>query len=288
MGFELLSNNLNNFTKYLCQLSQKIDITFHEIEVENTALNGLIIAQISDLHMNNWNVELIEHTIETVNKISPDIVAISGDIICNGKKFLPDLTRLFQEIDCKYGKFACLGNHDHSDGEDGQKIQQTYKNADFQLLLNQSAKLNIKGETLYIAGADDLELGNQDIYKTVHNIPPDAASIFLIHNPYNFSEFAKFNPDLVLAGHTHGGQLGSSIVDFVYKTVIKSRYVSGLYELGKSLLYVNKGIGTAMLSFTMFNKKFLINTPRLYIKPEISVFKLVSNSKSVNYNKRTR
>ena len=71
------------------------------------------------------------------------------------------------------------------------------------MLDNEGAKIYINGEILHIAGADDLELGNQNIIKMVKNIPEDEASIFLIHNPANFKQFANFNPNLVLSGHTY-------------------------------------------------------------------------------------
>ena len=264
--------------EFVSKLSKEIEITVNEIYLnkDKGRLNNLIIAQISDLHANKWNLELIEHTVELINKIKPDILTMTGDAICNGEKFIPNLINCFKEINAKYGKFACLGNHDHSDGHDSLKIQEAYKKSDFQILINNSDKINIDGESLYIAGADDIELGDQNISKMTENIPENAASVFLVHNPLNFREFTKFNPNLVISGHTHGGQLYSSQLGFLYKYILQTKYISGLYNLNKSSLYVNRGIGTALIAPVIFNKKFIINTPRINSKPEISLFVLNS------------
>lgn len=259
---------------FLNKLSKEIEITEHKISLNNntSSLNGVTIAQISDLHANRWNIDLIEHTVETINKIKPDIVTITGDIICNGEKFIPNLVSCFKEINAKYGKFACLGNHDHSDGYDSLKVQAAYNKSDFRILVNESEKINILSETLFIAGADDLELGQQSIIQTAKNIPQDQVSVYLTHNPFNFRDFIKFNPDLVISGHTHGGQLNFSPFSHAYKYFLQSDYVSGMYNLEKVSLYVNRGIGTALFAPEFFKEKFFINTPRINSKPEISLF----------------
>ena len=258
-------------------LSEKIEITTHNIEIKNkeNSLKGLVLAQISDLHINQWSLELIEHSIEVINGLSPDIVALTGDVICNGKKFIPNITAMLKNINANIGKYSCLGNHDYSDGYNGKRIIEAYKKADFQVLKNESRKVNIKGDLLYIAGADDLDHGIQDIENMVKNIPEKATSVFLTHNPFNFNQIAQYNPDLVLAGHTHGGQLYFSLLKFLYKIVLRSGYIAGFYNLNESLLYVNRGIGTALIAPVFFNKNFIINTPRINSKPEISLFKFI-------------
>ena len=278
MSLELLDTKLKDIARFLGALSRQIDITVQDIKIDKleTSLNGLLIAQISDLHINEWHMEIVEQAISILNKLNPDIVVMTGDAICNGQKFIPDLTRLFKEINPKYGKFACIGNHDHSDGDNGRRIQELYRKTDFKLLVNESVKVNIQGETLYIAGADDIELGDQNIIKMVKNLPKEASSIFLTHNPFNFQDFAQFNPNLVLAGHTHGGQLYFSMLKFIYNLRLGCNYISGLYNLDQTNLYVNRGIGTALIAPKIFNKEFIINTPRINSKPEISLFRLIS------------
>ena len=186
------------------KLSEKIEITTHNIKIKNKEnnLKGLVLVQISDLHINQWNLELLEQTIDVINRLNPDIVALTGDIICNGKKFIPNITDMLKKINANIGKYSCLGNHDYSDGYNSQKILEAYKKSDFHVLINKTAKINVKGESLYIAGADDLDHGIQDIEQMAEGISRQATSVFLTHNPFNFNQFAEYCPDLVLAGHT--------------------------------------------------------------------------------------
>ena len=280
MNSNSIENKLNHINNLIKNISKQVDVTLQEIEVDSLPLemNGLTIGQISDLHVNNWNTELIEHSIEVLNKLRPDMVTVTGDIICNGKTYIPMLTSLFKEVNAEYGKFACLGNHDYSDGDSSRRIQDAYKKADFKVLINESVNIDIKGNPICIAGADDYKHGRQNISKMVKNIVDSSAKIFLTHNPVNFPKFSEHKPDLVISGHTHGGQIYLPFLNRLYKKLLKLDYISGMYRDNNSILYVNRGIGTALASTLLMNRKFLINTPRFNARPEISIFYLKSKS----------
>jgi len=254
-----------------------VEVNFQKLflNVFDKNLNGLKIAQISDLHINKWNKGLIEETIDKVNSLKPDIITITGDIICNGKKFIPDLVFLFKQLKSKYGIYACLGNHDHSDGEDGKRVIKAYNDSDIRILVNESEVLQLDGGKIQVAGADDFELGDQNIEKMTSNLVDEMTSLFLVHNPVNFRSFTPYNPALVLSGHTHGGQFYWSFLHNVYKSLC-GEFLSGLYYYENSALYVNRGIGTAMFSPVILNKKVYIKTPRINSKPEITFFTLFS------------
>ncbi|MDD3150923.1 MAG: metallophosphoesterase [Candidatus Gastranaerophilales bacterium] len=271
-----------DLSKFFRKISRTVEINFKQIPIKNLSKNfeNFKIVQISDLHINRFNVDFIEKTINIVNNLEADIITITGDIICNGKKYLPELSRMFKNLSAKHGKYACLGNHDHSDGDDSLKIRGFYKKNDINLLVNDYHKFVLKGESLYFAGADDIELGEQNLEKSVNQIPKENNLIYLTHNPINFEDIAKLKADFVMAGHTHGMQFYLPLLQNYYKKRLGTAYIAGEYRYQDSLLYVNKGLGTSLISPEIFGKKVTINTPRINTKPEITLFELKSDKKT--------
>ncbi|MFA6990179.1 MAG: metallophosphoesterase [Candidatus Gastranaerophilaceae bacterium] len=251
-----------------------IEITRQTIKLPDSKklLKGIKVAHISDLHINMWNISLIDESIEKMNSLNPDIVVIAGDLICSGKKFLPDLFSILKKIKSKYGIYACFGNHDYSDGDSGQEIVRNYNKSNIRVLNNESQKITIKNTEIYIAGIDDYHMGHQDFKKTFKNIPDEEKCLLLTHNPVNFEELSSYNPLVVFAGHTHGGQLYLPFVNQLYKKFLNHKYIRGRHEHNNSILYVNRGIGTSMFSDVIFKKKIYFNTPRFNSKPEITLF----------------
>ena len=251
-----------------------IEITRQTIKLPESKklLKGITLAQICDLHINMWNISLIDESIEKMNSLNPDIVVITGDVICNGRKFLPELFSILKKIKHKYGIYACIGNHDHSDGDNAREIIRNYNKYDIKVLNNESQNITIKNTPIYIAGLDDYDTGQQDFKKTFKNIPDEEKSLLLTHNPINFEQLSKYNPLVVFAGHTHGGQFYLPCIKQIYKNFLNHKYIRGRHEHDGSILYVNRGIGTCMFSDVVLKKKFYFNTPRFNSKPEITFF----------------
>lgn len=256
-----------------------IEVVHVNLPVKNLPkeFEGIKVVQISDLHVNDWSINLVEEVIAQVNNLHADIVLITGDVICRGKRHLPDLAYFFKKFNATMGKFACLGNHDHSDGESGQRVAKMYDESGFRLLLNESEKISIKGQDLFFAGVDDYDFGIQDINRIKLDLEEGAPKILLAHNPRNFEEFAENSFNSVISGHTHGGQIYLPFMNRFYRTILGASYLAGLYHHDDSVMYVNRGIGTAMISQIVLDKKLYFNTPRINATPEITVFTLVPN-----------
>lgn len=267
---------INKFINLLTD--QKIEITekFIKVPVESSALKKLKVLQISDIHLNNFNIGLIERAVEKINALNVDIIVITGDIIHYGKKYLADLKRILKKLNAKHGKYCCMGNHDYSDGDNGRSIKKLYSLTDFRLLVNESEELKIDNQSLYFYGLDDCDLGKQDIAKTFSKRKIDSPGICLTHNAINFKEISKYSPDIVLSGHTHGGQLFGKLSEFICKYIYNYEYISGLYNLNDTHLYVNRGLGTSVLTPVLFDKKFEICTPRINNAPEITLFQFIN------------
>ncbi len=238
------------------------------------AFHGKVIVQISDLHIDRWNTLVTEMAVDVVNRVNPDLVVCTGDVIAEGSQYLDEVTYLLKQIKARHGKLACLGNHDYSDGKGSLGVRLALKKAGFDVLVNDSVTLTLEHQQLCLAGTDDLLLGRQCLKTTAQRLGEGKTTVLLSHNPENFTAMAGFKPDLVLSGHTHGGQV--HLPGRFHHRFFKSPYIAGLYQLAKSHLYVNRGLGSAVLIRHLGERRLSIPTPRWAVRPEISVFTLLN------------
>jgi predicted MPP superfamily phosphohydrolase len=227
------------------------------------ALNGLTVGLISDIHSGPYiSKEEIDGYIGTLNSLQPDLVFLPGDFVTMLPKEIYPVVESLSGLKSRYGVYGCLGNHEfYSRAPDD--ITRRLEDAGVKMLRNQSVTININGNKLALIGIDDLGHGD-NFAAAVQTVPAGAVKILMTHKPYFFPEAAAAEMDLVLAGHTHGGQVVFvKVGDFALAPAsIASRYVAGLYEIGDSLMYVSRGVGTIGVPFR-------INCP-----PEVTLFTL--------------
>jgi len=231
---------------------------------------GLKVVQISDLHISRFNIELLEGVKEKINALYVDVVVITGDFICNGGDCLKELQYFLKGINAKIAKYACMGNHDYADNDDGKKVEKMLVASDFKLLKNSRDEVFFNSCKIGFSGLDDLESG-----KICYKNSICREDIVLSHNPSTFLEASKFSPSLMLSGHTHGGQIRYEILKFIYNKIIGHDYIAGLYKKNDSFLYVNRGLGNVVFKPKIFSKEFNVYTPRINAKAEVTVFEFV-------------
>lgn len=245
-----------------------------ELEIKKiklgTNFQGLKMVQISDLHISKFNIELLDGIKERINALQADIVVITGDLICNGADCILELRDFLKDINAKINKYACMGNHDYSDNDDGKRVEKILKSCDFTLLKNSREEIFFNFYKIGFSGLDDPELGQIRYENTI-----EKGDILLSHNPITFFEASRYNPALVLSGHTHGGQIKCGIWKLLYNKITGYDFIEGLYKKNDSLLYVNRGVGNVVFKPKLFNKEFEITTPRINAKAEITVFEFV-------------
>ncbi len=256
------------------------EITYKDVIIENlpVELKGTTITLISDIHAGQYMDEKdMREYADVVNSLGSDIICIPGDFVNFESKDVHMLTRAFRDLKAKHGIFGSLGNHDFF--MDADYVAKAINNESPVLLMrNEHRVINIKGKDLYMLAVDDTissgatmpevlkYYGDMDEHlKTTDPNYTKSPKVLLCHKPYGFDILAKKEPDLVLSGHTHGGQvvpfkMGNINISFA-STV--SKYIDGLYKIGKSNMYVSRGIGSVALPIR-------INCP-----PEITVLKLV-------------
>lgn len=251
-----------------------------EIEKLDPALDGLKIVAISDLHCgsNAVNAEKLRDLVALANGQNPDIVVLLGDFVSDyqgGTKLrmpLDEMTQNIRGLKARYGVFAVMGNHD--DWYDSELVKNAVQAAGYRILDDEIATLDINNTKLRLLGLrDHLRINSWKAFseQTRHLIDTDGGSgdiIVLEHSPDVLPMITgelSISPDtrLMLAGHTHGGQvwlpiLGRPIIPSSYG----QKYAYGHIRDQGLDMFVTSGVGTSILPF------------RFLVPPEIAVITL--------------
>jgi len=212
------------------------------INVVKANLFDFSIVQISDLHIGGLiDREFVKHSVEKINSLKADVVVITGDLIDTKIESVKEAVLELTHIRSKYGIYYILGNHEYF--HDPLEIIFFMKETNIRLLLNESVaiddlKVNIVGITdLFGYRANLLE---PNIDQAFQKCNTSYKSILLAHQPKFIEKLKGYKPDLILSGHTHGGQ----IWPFNHLVKLQQPYVKGLHQLSNgSTIYVNSGIG---------------------------------------------
>ena len=248
--------------------ASQIRVSRAEIVVRNLprAFAGLTVGVLADLHHGPFvGVKFIEEAVRLANSLRPDVVALPGDFAHKGRQAaeqLPPCLEALGHLKAPQGVFAVPGNHDMLKG--GRVYKDVIRSTLITDLTNRAVRLSSAGESLWLAGVDDLWWGRPDLAKSLRGVPEGAAVVLLSHNP----DFAEVAPDgrvgLMLSGHTHGGQvylpgLGSPWLPSKYG----DKYRHGLAQGPASPVFVTRGLGESGVPL------------RLASPPEVNLLTLV-------------
>jgi len=200
------------------------------------------IVQLSDLHIGALiDYEFIKESVQKVNALNADIVVITGDLIDIDVEDAKDILGELAKLNSKYGTYYIVGNHEYF--RNIEKIISTIKSLGIRVLENENVYIGEKGSGFNLAGVYDLfgyraKTHIPDLQKALLN-RQESPTVLLAHQP-KYIEEVKNGVDLMLSGHTHGGQL------YPFRVLVKLQqpYISGLYQHNKELqIYVNRGTG---------------------------------------------
>jgi len=234
------------------------------------AFSGYRIVQISDIHAGYWMTpERFASIVELVKDQSPDLVAVTGDIILTfggmsrNQPVLDRFAQVFKNITDNFATIAVLGNHDY--WYDADKVKAALEGAGARVLMNSVHSLERGGERLHIAGIDDVYEGHDDLDAVLAALPQDGGAILLAHEP-DFADLSAATGrfDLQISGHSHGGQVALPLIGPLVLPYLGQKYPSGLYKVGDMYQYTNRGVGMTP------------PTVRFNCRPEITVFTLES------------
>lgn len=232
------------------------------------ALDGVTVAQITDLHRSSLvSRRYLERCVAIANRLEPDLIVFTGDSLTDDGSDDPatlagDTASCLGQARARHGVLAALGNHDH--WFDADVVTKLIERAGIPVLRNQNTTVTINGAPLPVVGLGDLWTEGVEFQKAFTGID-DLPALVLMHNPDTFEHWPRPGSHLVLAGHTHGGQVnlpvfGAPVVPSRYG----QKYAQGLFRRDDTAMYVNRGLGVLWPGI------------RFNCRPEIAVFHLHS------------
>ena len=219
------------------------------------------IVFISDIHHGRmFPRERIQNVVQKINVLKPDIVFLGGDYIQGGTAFIKSCFKELSQIEARHGVYGVLGNHDHWGS--AKLVRREMKRNNIVCLDNKGLWIEEGKDRIKIGGVGDLWEDNQRVEPTIFDVKKSDYAILLSHNP-DFAEYLVTNKiDIMLSGHTHGGQIN---IFGLYAPVIPSRfgqkYCRGIVDVGNTQVFITTGIG----SFVPL---------RFFARPEIMVLVL--------------
>jgi predicted MPP superfamily phosphohydrolase len=209
------------------------------------AFEGFRIVQLSDVHHGPFSSkEQIERAVETANRLKPDIIALTGDYISRERQYAAPCAEMMGRLRARYGVYAVLGNHDH--WTDAALITDLFRAEGIKVLVNEGMRFEHNGAAFWLAGVDDTMVGLEDLPLALAGAGNDEMKLLLAHNPIILRRAARAAVDLVLSGHTHGGQVAWRS-ERSPSGRPRRRLLKGLGQQGNTQIYVTRGLGTVIL-----------------------------------------
>ncbi len=243
-------------------------IFINEYKVVNKNLSndfyGLKIVHISDLHYGRTiNKKELNELVKKINLTKPDIVVLTGDLIDKDTnltdKDIKIISDAFNKIDVTIGKYAIKGNHDYKFKKWDILIENSgfvNLNDKYELIFaNENDYILLSGMSTNIYG--DLKVNDKskifEEYINSSEIKPNY-SILLMHEPDFVDNFDYNNFNLILAGHSHNGQVRFPVIGAIIKPNYGKKYYDHYYKLKNTDLYVSSGLGVSEVNFRLFNR----------------------------------
>jgi len=238
------------------------------IEIENLPkeFEGTKIVHLTDFHSKDFG-EREKRVLEILEDINPDFIFITGDFIDHSTKNLDSCQKFWRELSSQHqGKiFGVLGNHEHwIESPDISAMKSLLEESGISILNNENRKIFRDEKYIYLLGVDDPDSEKDDLPKAMINTEKNIPKILLAHSPDIIDNLQGEKVDLILVGHTHGGQVVIPFIrSFWVPTKNRGKYASGLFGINDTILYVNRGVGLAPVLPIRFN-----------CPPEIAVIEL--------------
>ena len=208
-------------------------------------LDRFRIVHLSDLHYGPMvDPRHLQRAIDIANELRPDMIALTGDYISQERGFAAPCAEIVGQLKAAYGVYAVLGNHDH--WTDAKLIADLFQAEGIRMLVNEGVRIDARTEAFWLAGVDDTMVGLEDLPLSLAGARDDEFKLLLAHNPTILRRAARAEVDLVLSGHTHGGQV-TLRPEKNRSGRPRRRMLRGLGRRANTQIYVTRGLGTVVL-----------------------------------------
>ena len=250
--------------------NQTIDSAEIPVEIANlpARFEGLRIAQLTDIHFGSFLAqEGMERLVNLTNSLRPDLILLTGDYVNRWISETRLAIPMLAKLEAPLGVYAVLGNHDHYAG--AKETTDLLTRHSIKLLDHDSEAVISGNSRLWLFGAGDyIRDPRYDLNERLARVPEDEARIVLAHNPDSADLPREHHVDLMLCGHTHGGQIRTKSMGALILPVYNRNYDQGLFRVGDMQLFVSRGLGMVGLPF------------RLNCPPQLPILKLVAAPKT--------
>jgi predicted MPP superfamily phosphohydrolase len=214
-------------------------------------LDGFRIVHIADIQVDRrTNGSKLDKYVEIVNGLKPDLILFSGDTVTSGTAFIDQAAEVMGKLQSRYGTYACLGDHDYF--ANARLVVDRLRAQGVAVLENETATVPLDNGSIVITGVTNVyrnNLSDNVVDKLARERPEGTTSILLTHQPSTWlvELAAERNYDLLVAGHTHGGQIVFPLPGFLLTgSSFETKYVTGFYDVKSMLVSINNGLGLTL------------------------------------------
>ena len=228
-----------------------LEVCHVTVPLSNSTRSPLKLLHISDLHASAMvSLKFISRAIDVALEFKPDLICVTGDFVTGTFDDPLQYTHILRRLSDAAPCFAVLGNHDggawaveHGGYSDLAWVTGLLADSGISLLHNDAKKFSARGWRLNVVGVGDAWAGPSDPIFAFQGADATAATVLLSHNPDTKSKLLPHRWDLMLCGHTHGGQLRVPLIGTPFAPVEDMRYVAGLHRWNDRWMHITKGIG---------------------------------------------
>lgn len=243
-----------------CRYTETSDLIVNEYKITSSKLpdqfHGIKIIHFSDIHYGTTvNTNTLKTMVKRINELNPDIVIFTGDLIFENYSVdndtIKEITEQLSKISATISKYACMGNEDY----DNEQFSIIMKNSGFKVLNNTYEKVYYENnEYILINGIGSEIKKDIDIEQAFHFSKEDTFVISITHENNVVEQILKYNPDMILSGHSLGGQIRIPMLGGIIKEENADTYNKRHETRKETEIFNSYGIGTSQIRFRFLNK----------------------------------